>query len=330
MHTTCIRRVVRAALLITIASLASCSQGSSAPQVRPSTDTSAPAGDAAGAINETLANEAGEERIVYNIGPIDLPAGTEAQPAAPLMLNVQLDRPMWVVGFEPKIVNAEGAELDGQLLHSAIVANLREENPLCTSSNVGNPFFVATSTLTSVHFPRGYGYPLLQSDPIEVKAVMRNPTENDQVNVYFQLTLVARPMNEFVNIKDVKPMLIDVDTCTHKPIAVEPDKITRTQATYTLAAPYRLIVAHGAIQNYGISVDLTSNKDVLPFWTAEAVVDDGNKLIDLRNDPFENPAGLPLKRGDSLTLGVVYDNSSDKWVNDATAAAMTYLAPQEE
>jgi hypothetical protein len=306
-----------------------CTQGSTTSKLDTPAEGAVNEEPTAGTINERLAEAAGEERLIYHIGPIDLPSGTEAEVDDPLTMNAHLTKPVWVVGFEPRVVNADGEELDGQLLHSAIVSNLHEENPLCTSSNVGNPFVMSTSTLKDIRFPRGYGYPLLPTDPIEAKVVFRNLTDQGYVDVYFELALITKPMNEFVSMKDLKPMLYDVDACNHQPQAVEPNNISRKQATYTLSEPYKLIMAHGGIQNYGIQVDLTSNKDVLPFWTAETVIDGQSFVIDLRNDPFQDPSGIPFKRGDSLTLGVIYDNTSNEWLEDATAAAMIYFAPQE-
>jgi len=310
-----------------------CTQGSTAPTAISPTDNVRALDSQrspAGTINERLAEAAGEERLIYHIGPVDLPAGTEANIEEPLVMNFQLTKPVWVVGFEPRVVNADGEELDGQLLHSAIVSNQHEENPLCTSSNVGNPFVMATSTLKDIRFPRGYGYPLIQTDPIEAKVIFRNLTDQSYVDVYFEVAIITKPMNEFVQMKDLKPMLFDIDACNHKPQSVEPNNISRKQATFSLNEPYKLIMAHGGIQNYGIQVDLTANKEVLPFWTAEAVVDAESCVIDLRNDPFQDPTGIPFKRGDSLTMGIVYDNTSNAWLEDATTSTMIYFSPSEE
>lgn len=317
------------AVVIALMALSACTQGGGTPAFLESpADETAPSAD--GAINAALASQSGEERLIYHVGPVDIPAGHKADFTRPLNFNFFLSKPMWVIGFEPRMVDANGEEVDSRLLHNAIISNQHEENPLCTSANVGNPFMVATSTLTPIRFPNGYGYPILASDPLEARVVVQNKTDTSYINVYFELTLIAKPMNEFVSMKDIKPMLFDVDACNHNPISIEPNSIDRAQATYTVPASYKLMVAHGVLQSYGICVDLTANKEVLPFWTAEAVFDEGSNILDLRNDPFENPSGIPFKGGDSLTLSVVYDNTSDGWLENATAAAMVYFAPKDE
>ena len=309
------------------ATLSACNSGSKAPDLLEASES---ANDVVeGFINETLAEQSGEERLTYHVGPVDIPAGLVASVDEPLVMTFKLTKPMWVVGFEPRMVNADGEELDSKLLHTAIVSNHHEENPLCTSANVGNPFMVATSTLKSIRFPQGHAYPVLASDPLEAKVVVQNPTQETFINVFFELTLVAKPMNEFVQMKDIKPMMVDVDACEHTPIQVEPNNIDRRQATYTINNASKLIIAHGALQSYGATVELTANKDVMPFWTAEAITDDNNNIIDLRGDPFEKPSGIPFKKGDSITLSVLYDNTSDSWLDTATAAAIVYMSPEE-
>lgn len=306
---------------------AACDQGGKAPDLL---DAAAGSNEIVeGMINETLAEQSGEERLTYHVGPIDIPSGLVANTDKPLVLTFQLTRPMWVVGFEPRMVNADGEEIEPKLLHTAIISNQHEENPLCTSANVGNPFMVATSTLKSIRFPQGYAYPVLASDPLEAKIVVQNPTEKTFINAYFELTLIAKPMNEFVQMKDIKPMMVDMDVCEHKPIQVEPNNVDRRQATYAITQASKLIMAHAAIQSYGACVELTANQDVMPFWTAEVVLDNDNHIIDLRNDPFEKPTGIPFKKGDSITLSVLYDNTSDSWLDNATAAAIVYFSPKE-
>jgi hypothetical protein len=43
-------------------------------------------------------------------------------------------------------------------------------------------------------------------------------------------------------------------------------------------------------------------------------------------ETFENTKGAPLKKNDPIEIAVVYDNFSKEWFNDATVAAMVYMA----
>jgi len=62
--------------------------------------------------------------------------------------------------------------------------------------------------LTEINLPQGYGYPILANDPLEAKVVLKNESSETYIDVYFELTLVVRPMNEMAGLKDVKPMLL--------------------------------------------------------------------------------------------------------------------------
>ena len=232
-----------------------------------------------------------------------------------------------MTGFVPRVVDANGGELPAELLHHAIVANLHEENPLCAGAP--NPFAVASGMLTEVEFPRGYGYPVLPTDPIEARVVLANPTDRDYADVSFEITLVAKPMSDFASVRDVKPMLVELEPCTHAPMQVEPGSLARRSATYQVPVAGALVVAHGVLHDYGAAIQLTAGKEIMPFWRAEGVQDDRHRLTALTDNPFVDPEGQSFKAGDPLTLGVAYDNTSGEWLTGAGAAAMLYLAPAD-
>lgn len=287
----------------------------------------APAADAAEApsVDEALAREAGQQRIIYHIGPVDLPAGTKAEAMLerPLSMRFQTDKAIWVVGFVPKVVDANGSELPAELLHHAVVFNMHEENPICAGQP--NPFSVASSMLTEVNLPRGFGYPILPTDPIEARAVLANPTDKSYTDVYFEIALVAKPMNDFAAIRDVKPIYFELDPCTHAPMAVEPHAFSQKSATYQVPMKASLILAHAILEDYGSAVQLTAGKEVMPFWRAEGVQDEEHRVKELTANPFEDASGLSFNAGDPITIGVAYDNSSDAWLTGAVAGAMAYF-----
>ena len=316
---------------IFFAFLTGCSKGST-PQFETPQKATPSADESQSAVNEQLAKEAGVLHLIYHVGPVDLPAHTtlDAVEDRPLVMKFQVDQPLWIVGFEPKVINAAGQELPSALLYQAIVSNMHEENPICSEGSVGNPFIVATSTLTKINLPDGYGYPVLPTDPLEAKVILLNPTGDNNIDVSFELNVVAKPMNEFTGMKDVKPMLVDLDPCTHKPLQVEPGQFSKRQATYTLPSSGSLIVAHSVLQNHASFVELYKKTEVMPFWRSEALLDSNHYITELTNNPFEDPAGVKFKKGDTITLGVGYDNAESSWLKDASAAAMVYFAPKEE
>ena len=324
------KKILCASVVVLLISLAACSKGGAPEFITPEENTADGGGDSA--VNEQLAKEAGVLHLIYHVGPVDLPAKTslETMMDKPLTMKFQADQPLWIIGFEPKVIDAAGEKLPSTLLHQAVVSNMHEENPVCAEGTGGNPFVVATSTLTEINLPEGFGYAVLPEDPLEAKVILYNPTEENYVDVSFELNVVAKPMNEFTGMKDVKPLLLDMEPCTHAAVPVEPEKFVKRQATFTLPGGGNIVVAHAVIQNYGSFVELIKGKDVMPFWKADAILDENHQLTNLTNNPFEDPAGVKIKKNESVTLGVAYENTQNSWLKGASSAAMIYFVMDEE
>jgi len=311
--------------------LIGCSKSGSGPSYLDPEPSVGSDGSSPPSVDERLAWEAGLKDIVYHVGPVDLPKGLEPEVMLerPLTMRFQVDEPLWVVGFKPKVVDKNGTELPSELLHLAIVSNMHEDNPLCSDAGSGNPFVAATSMLTSINLPRGYGYPILQSDPLEAMVVLKNDSDESYIDVFFELTLIARPMGEFTKLRDVKPMLVELDPCDHETVSVAPGKFVEHSATYQMPSDANLIVAHGVIEDFGSSVELVARGAPSPFWRAEAELDENHRIKELIGDPFSESEGVGFKEGDELTLSVAYDNFSESWLTGATAAAMVYLSSKD-
>lgn len=310
--------------------LAGCTQGG-APQFITPNEASPSYSQSDGedsAVNEALAKEAGIVHLIYHVGPVDLPADTKLDVMLenPLTMKFQVDEPLWIMGFKPKVIDNTGSELPSELLHHAIITNEHEENTLCSEGSVGNPFIAATSMLKEINLPQGYGYAVLPTDPLEAKVVLHNPTAESYIDVSFELDIVAKPMNEFASMQDVKPLLLDINPCTNEPMRIEPEQFVKRQATFTMSNGGNLLVGHALLQDYASYVELLKGKDVMPFWRTDAVLDDEHSLIELENDPFEDPAGIMFKKGEAITIGVAYDNTKTSWLKGANAAAMIYFA----
>lgn len=288
-----------------------------------------------GSTNNSFASQPSVQKLIYHVGPVNVLAGQQAgqMVESPATLNFQVSEPVWIISFQPKILDANGRELPGRILHKALLLNKHESNPVCASGSQGNPFAVATSTLTKVELPEGFGYPLMPEDPLEAKVVFQNPTAQDFTDVTFAFELTAIPMDKTAGFHDVKTILLDTDPCEHKPISLEPGAFVEKNQTFTLSKGGNLMVANGLLSDFGVAVSLTHQNDggatLIPFWRAEAQFDEDHQIINLTPNPFIDMIGKKITDGDKLTLGVAFDNYSDEWNNAATGAAMIYLNPAE-
>lgn len=263
--------------------------------------------------------------LSYQLGPFNLPKNSKTLDmlARPGHLNFKVEEPMWITSFEPSIEDADGNPLSGDLVHNIILANGAEENRFCTTKQTGNPFAVATSSMQKIDLPEKHGYPVTASDPLEASVVLKNPTDRDYYNVYVKFKITGYPIDGTRSIKDVLPMMIDVDPCDHAPVSVAPGEfVEKTKSVY---APEdgSIVQAYGLLQNYGVSVKMNA-KGADPFWEGLASIDDTYKIIDL--PPYDDAAGVTVKSGDEIGLTVAYDNVSKSWFDDATAASIVYLA----
>ena len=132
-------------------------------------------------------------------------------------------------------------------------------------------------------------------------------------------------MNEFGKMKVLKPVLLDLDPCNHKPINVAAQEITERAATYALESDGSLLLAHGVLQDFGVTIALTKKSDAIPFWRSQANLDDYFQVQSLSNNPYIDPAGIPFKKGDTITISLAFNNPTDKWSKNATAGAIVYL-----
>lgn len=315
--------------------MVACSQGSGgAPNFLggSSSNTSQnPSGD----FGLTALEKPSVQKLIYHVGPVNLMAGQtmEQMFEKPSTLHFQVSEALWVLGFEPKVMDADGKSLPSHLLHKAILFNKHEANPMCASGNGGNPFAIATSTLTKVELPEGFGYPLTPEDPLEAKVIFQNPSTQDYLGVTFSFELTAIPMEKAKGMYDMKAMLLDTDPCDHKPLAIEPGAFVEKSQTFTVPHSGNLMIASGMLSDYGVAVSLThqngSQPSLIPFWRAEAKLDETHHIIDLAPNPFIDPSGKKISQGDKLTLGVAFDNFSEEWYNRATGAAMVYIAPAD-
>src|SRR3989338_7572975 len=280
------------------------------------------------ALEEEIAAVTGLEKLIYHVGPVDLEAHPDSETMldSPLLMRFQLDKPMWIIGFEPKVVDGSGKTLPSELLHSALVSNMNEENPLCRKGSSGNPFVLASSLLTSVNFPEGYGYPISPKDTLEARIVFKNQTDESFVDVFYEIVLLAKPMNEFVALKNLKPMLVEFDPCNHSPLEIEPSLFTEKKMSYELPVSGNLLTAVGVLQDFGSTITLQKEDSSDPVWKTEAIVDENHHIEEMINNPFEDPSGIPLKEGEKIELSVGFDNFSDRWINDALPGVLLYLS----
>lgn len=309
------------ALLVATA-LTACSEGVNGPNINtaPVQKEVVPEASQNGAAPSTSV-----QKLTYKVGPFSLASGQKAQVMweSPGSINFQTDEPLWITAFESNIEDGNGGELPPELLHLAVLTNGAEKNTLCTDKEVSNPFAAVTSVTKEIKLPDGDGYAVTPNDQLDAKVILQNPTTQDFTNVYFKFTVTAVPMKSAKGMRDVVPMLLNVDPCDYLPITVAPKEFVKKRATFVVPESGLLTKAYGLLQDYGVEVSLSEKDKPTPFWEAKAELSSDHKVVSI--PAFEDPAGIPLKAGDEIALDVAYDNSSEQWQSGAVGAVMAYM-----
>lgn len=281
-------------------------------------------------VEDRLALEAGLERIVYHVGPIDLPAGLSVKDMSekPLTMSFQTSKAVWVVAFTPKIVDINGTELPSDLLHMAVVSNMHEENAFCADAGGGNPFAVSGALLESVSLPEGYGYPVLSSDPIQARVVLKNDSDKTYNDVFFELTLAVKPMGEFASLKDVRPFYVEPSPCDHAETDIAPKQFSEIESSFTVPFDSSVVAVQGVLGDFGSNLSLFSGEDLDPIWSANAELGEENEIVSLDSTPIKDAGSIVVKEGSVIKMSASYDNRSNSWIHKAPAAVMVYAAPK--
>lgn len=306
-----------------------CTKATDLPSMVDSKEGPEPTADSS-VVEDRLALEAGLERIVYHVGPIDLPAGLSVKEMSekPLVMNFQTSKSVWVVAFTPKVVDINGKELPSGLLHTAVVSNMHEENALCADAGGGNPFAVSTALLESVSLPEGFGYPVLSSDPIKASVVLKNDSENTYNDVFFELSIAVKPMGEFASLKDVKSFYIEPSPCDHDEVDIAPKQFSEIESSFAMPVDSNVVAVHGVLGNFGSNISLFSGESLDPIWEASANLGEESELVSLQSTPIKDAKSLTIKEGSVVKMSASYDNRSDAWIHKAPAAVMIYASPK--
>lgn len=283
-----------------------------------------------GATNEpAMQMVSGVEKLIYHLGPVDLPPKAQGSDGVqdPIVLSFQVDEAKWLVGFEPRVVDSKGNDLPSELLHQAVVINKNEENALCPGSS-GNPFLMSNALLTQANFPSGYAYPLLSTDPLEAEVMLKNESGESYSGVYLELTFLVRPMDAMADFKDLRPVLMEKNPCDHVPPDLPPLGLVEENVSAKLPFAGNLVMSLGLLQDYGAELVLSKNSEPEPIWRMTAQIDEDHKLVELTNNPYEDPAGISVREGDDLTLRYSYNNTKEVWLKYASASAILYISQE--
>lgn len=270
----------------------------------------------------------GKISSTHHLGPFNLPAKTniDSSRKKPASVRFNIDTPVWIISFEPSVVDSDGNPLPSELIHQILLINHAEPNTFCQAKQTGNPFAAATSTMEKIELPDGTGYAIVPTDPLEARLILKNPIDKDYFNVFVKFTLTGLPMNDTKAIRDVLPMMVDIDPCDHEPMSIAPGQFVEKTAEVYVPEAGRIVKAYGFLYDYGVGITMDINGK--SFWDGVVQIDENHKIRDI--PIFEDGAGVQVMDGDKLGITVTYNNTSRGWYDGAIGSSLVYLVRDVE
>jgi hypothetical protein len=267
--------------------------------------------------------------IVVRVGPISLPAHTShmKMPQPPdLVWQVPIDG--WMLGYTPRLVNANGNAVPGTVLHHVAFWNENRPDFLC--QNKEEHIFGAGGEMTNWTQIPGYGYPAKMGDKIRVETMVHNPTATSYDKVYLEVTIPYQEVGKGPSLKNFYPAWMDVKSCGNSSYNLIPGK-SEMRGIVTVKYGGVLLGVGGHMHDFAkqlVLEDVTRKETVA---TLDAQVDAKGHLEGMPVRLFVEQGGYKFGAGDQLRIAATYDNPTGEILHDgAMGIVVGYFVPADD
>ena len=159
----------------------------------------------------------GKQRITYRIGPFNVIPGQNDIGYAPIRERPQVDG--WFTRIRPDLVYTNGRVPGVEVihLHHGVWVNL--DRGASTSGLGVEPFFAAGEEKTILTLPKGYGYPVNQSDRLLLNHMIHNLTPvPTKVYMVYEVDFVPKGSPAARRMRAVRPIWMDVQNGSLYPV----------------------------------------------------------------------------------------------------------------
>lgn len=269
--------------------------------------------------------------ITLREGPINLPANTShMKMPQPPDLHWTMPVNAWLLAYSPRLVDANGNEVPGRVLHHTAFWNESRADFLCP--NKEEHIFGAGSEMTNwIQIP-GYGYHVQKGDEIRVETMVHNPTATSYENVFLEVRIPYQELDTpgLPARKSYYPAWIDAKSCGGSSYDLKPGKNIK-EGVVTLKYSGVLLGVGGHMHDYakGIVLEDVSRKETVA--ALDAKVDSHGQLLGMPTVTFFDKGGYKLAAGDVLKTSATYDNPTGKVLrNGAMGIVVGYFVPEDD
>jgi len=267
--------------------------------------------------------------ITVRVGPMQLPAhtGHMQMPQPPdLVWQVPIDG--WLLGYTPRLVDADGNIVPGRVLHHTAFWNENRSDFLCP--NKEEHIFGAGGELTNWGVIPGYGYHVQMGDKIRVETMIHNPTAASYKDVYLEVAIPYADASADANLQSIYPAWMDVQSCGNSGYDL-PAGNTEKTGTVTVKYSGVLLGVGGHMHDYAKELVLQdeTRKDIVATLPAKTAPN--GELISMPTVLFVDRGGYKFTAGDVLKISATYDNTTGKLLRDgAMGIVVGYFVPNDD
>lgn len=269
------------------------------------------------------------QSLKVRVGPLTLAAnsGHMAVAQAPdTYLSIPFDG--WLIAYHPRVTDGAGETLTGRLLHHTSFSNPGRSDFLCP--NKQEYVFGAGGELNDWPAFPGFGYRIAHGDSIQIEVRFHNPTRDDYVGVYLEVTIeYRRKVASEKPLTNVYPAKSSIQGCGPAGYFLTAGE---THQTWEFVVPYsgRLVAVGGHLHDYGKELRLDNVSRGEEIVRLQSVLDADGRLLSMPAVTFEDSGGYRLEAGDRVRLTAHYRVTSEQLPASAMGISVGYFVPDEE
>jgi hypothetical protein len=306
--------------------------------------------------------DAATDTITLRVGPMTLPAhtGHTKMPQPPdLFWTIPVDA--WLLAYTPRMVDSNGSEVPGRVLHHVAFWNENRSDFLCP--NKEEHIFGAGSEMTNWARIPGYGYRVQKGDKIRIETMVHNPWDTPYDKVYLEVKIPysatedARGVNAGIaptadasanfaaasgdgsgyvasvlvdSVRSIYPAWMDVESCGNSGYDLRPGKNVTT-GTVPVKYDGVLLGVGGHMHDYAKEIVLENATRKETVATLDATVDEHGQLLSMPVVMFFDKGGYKFAAGDALEITATYENPTGKLLRDgAMGIVVGYFLPADD
>jgi len=253
-----------------------------------------------------VAFDSGTNELVFELKPIDLPAGAghhgTAQPAP---LEGIVPRGGWVNGYRIEIFDENGVTVPQDIVHhvNIIIPGRRE-----LFSQIMQRLGAAGHETDPVRMPRVVGYPLGSGDRILLSAMLHNPTQQSWKGVRVRVRMNHIPGDAFIRPMRVYPFYLDVmpPAGTHAFDLPPGESETAWEGRPSVSG--RILAMGGHVHKYAEYLRLENLTTGKVVYETKPILDEHGDVIGMPQDRYFWRFGVPISKEHTYRVVVKYNN----------------------